>query len=189
MRGSLGPDRLLTRILTGLGALVFVSAGGCGFGASGHDAFTAAAVELIEGELARQIALGPLAASCSQGGSLAAGDAFDCTATDDDERELRFAASVDPDGQGVRVRSINLILAGQLDAIEQAASQRITANTGIAVGAGDLDCGGVTVIATDGDVLDCTVRDPADGVRYQASVHLHDVDALIVDVTIGDRVR
>lgn len=192
MRCSLGHHRLLTRFLIVSAApFSLLVAGGCGSDGADDGAALDAAAQLIEGDLAGQIALGPLEATCANptGVGLEPGDDFTCSATGAGDQVLWFTATVDDDGDGVQVRSKNVILAQQVDMIEAAASQQLALETGVPVEAGDLDCGDRTIVAVDGDTLLCEVRDPDDGTVYEAPVLLHDIDALVIDVSVGRAIR
>lgn len=166
-------------------SLVMTACGGR-FGIGGSDAgFRSAAEELIESDLAQQIGLGPLQASCT-GSDLTAGSGFDCTGQSSDGQTIRFIATVNETEDGVDLRGTNLLLADQVERIEAFAASLIAEQTFTDIGADDFECADTALIVLSGDVVPCFLTDPADGTVYEAPVTVDDLDELSVTVTVGD---
>lgn len=171
-------------------AVVTLSAcsGSFSFGGSSDDGFLTAGEELIEGDLAEQIGLGPLDATCT-GEDLGSGDTFECTATPGQLTPILFTGTINPDEEGVFITSSNLLLAEQVEEVERFAAGLIENQTGQAIGAENFECADATVIISAGEILDCTVTDPTDGTVYAAPVTVDDLDDLSITVNVGDPVE
>ena len=192
--GAIPRRRRWARTGTAIGGSVLacLQLAGCSLTPGGDDRqFVTAAEEVIEGDLAGQIGFGPLDADCGDldGAELVAGDSFPCSGVDEAGRVIRFEATIEAGEGAVVVRSVNLILARQVEAIEAAAAQQVMGETGVAVSAEDVDCGSTSILAVDGDTLDCRVRDPSDGTYYEAPVALHSVESMVIDISIGDPIN
>lgn len=155
------------------------------FGNSTDDAFHQAGVDLIEGELADQIGLGPLEAECD-GDDLSAGDTFECQATAGGLEPIQFTATINGEEDGVSLVSNNLLLANQVEQVEAFAASLIEQRTATSIGAENFECADSSLIVTSGEVLDCRVTDPADGKVYEAPVVIDDLVDLSVTVSVGD---
>jgi hypothetical protein len=156
-----------------------------GFGDSGDEAFHSAGEELIEGELADRIGLGPLTATC-EGENLLAGDSFQCSATTPRSDPIEFTASINGEADGVNIVSTNLLLADQIEQVEAFAASLIEQRTSTTIGAENFECADSSVVVAAGGVLDCRVTDPADGMVYEAPVTIDDLIDLSVTVNVGD---
>lgn len=146
-----------------------------------------AAEEFIMGDLADQIGLGALTATCDDPGEADVGDRFDCTATTSDGGVIEFVALME-DADTVDVSSTNLILARALPAVEEGAVTALEDAVGLTLGIENFDCGEATVILDDG-TLTCTLTDPANGDLYDAIVTIEDMDTLALGVVVADAPR
>jgi hypothetical protein len=182
----------------GLGVLVLVSmpAVGCGTRLDPRsptdDRYGPAAERLIEGELAATIGLGPLDASCT-GEDLGPGSVFSCRAEPSITAvgrpdTIEVEAVVSADGQTVDVRTLNVLLADQVEQVEATAAALAAQRTGLAVGPDDLNCADSAVVASVGDTVSCLLTDPADGSVYGADVTIDDLDSLTITVVVGDKI-
>lgn len=181
----------LSRIAIGLVAAASAGAGcsgSLGFGRSSENGFTTAGEELIEGELADGIGLGPLDADCS-GRELSAGDTFECSATPNGQGTIRFIATINEQGDQVNISSTNLLLAEQVEEIESFAASLIEEQTGSPIGAENFECADRSLIISSGETIDCLVTDPSDGTVYGATVTVEDVAQPSVRVQLGDPIR
>ncbi len=154
----------------------------------GDDArYLDAGERLIEGELAERIGLGPLPASC-EGTGLDAGRTFTCTAEPADHPTIRFVATISDDGDGIDLTSTNLLLAEQIERIEAFAAALIAEDTGRPIEPDRFECADASVVIAAGEVLDCLVTDPADGVVHAVGVMIDDLATLSITVDVGDPV-
>ncbi|MGB5759143.1 MAG: hypothetical protein WBM50_19685 [Acidimicrobiales bacterium] len=179
-RGRVVVSCLLVPLLVGTGC-----SGSLDFGNGANNEFTDAAEALIEGDLADQIGLGPLDATCD-GDDPAAGDTFECSATPDGQATIRFTATINAEGDTVGVASTNLLLADQVQQVEAFAAALIEEQTGTLIGAENFQCGETSIVVSDGEIIDCTVTDPADGTVYDAPVTVDDLAQLAITVSLGD---
>ena len=172
--------------------LAVAATSGCsgelGFGTTSDDGFLEAGEELIEGELADQIGLGLLDASCS-GSDLAAGDTFTCSASADGVDPIEFVGTIDEDGDEVNIASANLLLAEQVEQVEAFAASLIEESTGQTIGAENFECADTSVVVSSGEILACRVTDPSDGTVYQAPVTVDDLESLSITVNVGDPIE
>ena len=155
------------------------------FSSANDQAFLDAGEELIEGDLAEQIGLGPLDAACS-GQNLGAGDTFSCSARPGQLTPIEFTGTVDEDESSVAITSDNLLLAAQIEEVEAFAAGLLQEQTSRAVQPEDFECGDTSVIITSGEVLSCTVTDPSDGTIYEAPVTIDNLQDLAITVNIGN---
>ena len=173
-----------------LSVVVAVAASGCSaleeaLGSGNDRMFLVAGQDLIEDELADQIGLGPLNAVCS-GQNLQAGDSFECSATAGQLTPIQFSATINEDGQTVVLDSTNLLLAAQVEQVEDFAAGLLSDQTTRTVNPDDFECGDSSVVISSGEVLDCVVTDPADGTRFEAPVAIENLDELAITVNIGN---
>lgn len=184
-----GPVATTPILMPALMLVLVLAASACSRLGSGEDdqQYLDVGRDLIEGELADRIGLGPLEGSC-QGRDLDPGDTFTCTAVTGATDPIRFVATVSDDGETVDLTSTNLLLADQVDQVEEFAASLIREETGLAIGAADFDCGGTSLVLEAGDVLDCLVTDPGDGTVYHAPVTVNDLTTMSVTVSVGDPV-
>ncbi len=186
----------ISRSLIALAALTLV-ASGCGssssfgdmfsFGASDDEPFLVAGEELIEGDLADRIGLGPLEATCT-GEDLEAGDTFDCSAVGGSLPPILFTGTIDGDADEVMLATLNLLLVEQVNEVEAVATRLLETQTGQTIGVENFDCGDSTVIITVGEQLDCRVTVPPDNTVYEAPVTIDDLDDLSITVNVGSPV-
>jgi hypothetical protein len=155
------------------------------FSSAGDQGFLDAGEELIEGDLADQIGLGPLDATCS-GQNLQAGDTFSCMARPGQLTPIEFTGTVDDDEASVVITSDNLLLATQVQEVEAFAAGLLQQQTTLAAQPEDFDCGDTSVIIASGEVLNCMVTDPSDGTIYEAPVTIENLQDLAITVNIGN---
>ncbi len=179
---------------SGLAAVVTIVAvllTGCADGlpfASGDDAtYLDAGRDLIEGEVATRIDLGPLDASC-RGRGLGAGDAFACTAMSTNQPPIEFVATISDDGDGVDLVTTNLLLAEQVEQIEVFAASLIADDTGRPITAESFECADSSLVVAPGGSLDCLLSEPAESTIYAVTVTVEDLDDLSIAVAVGDPV-
>ena len=172
-------------LLVAAAALVLASCSGevtLSFGGRSADD---AAVDLIEGDLAVQLGLGPLEANCQAVEDPEVGDTFPCTAFTEAAETVRFAGVVE-DEDSIEVTSENVILADALPVVEAAAVEALESATGMTLGVENFDCGDRSVIVDLGGTLDCVLTDPGNGDRYAATVTVNSREPLNIDVAVGE---
>jgi hypothetical protein len=173
---------LVGRALT-VGVMVALS--GCSF--SIGDTPEGVAEELIEGELAEELSLGEISATCEAPPDRDPGTTFTCTSPTD-VGEVRWLATME-DESTVNVSSVNLLDDEDVAALEEAAVRVLEAEVGIPLGVENFDCGtGPLVIGTDG-LVPCTLTDPTTGDLYDSEVEITDLEAGDFNVSVADQPR
>jgi hypothetical protein len=168
--------------------VILLSATGCSVDVSvsfgGADA-AAAAVDLIEGELADQAGIGRLDATCQEIDGPEPGDTFTCTATTEDGETIRFDAVVEEDDM-VDVESVNLVTSEGLSVIEGLAVQALEENAGQTLGIENFDCGDRGLVVEPGGTIACVLTDPISGALYDATVTVQAMDPVQIFVEVGE---
>lgn len=153
----------------------------------GADA-AAAAVDLIEGELADQAGIGTLEAQCEEIDDPEPGDTFTCTAQTESGEVIRFDAIM-KEGDIVDVESVNLVTVDGLDAIEALAVQVLEENVGATLGRENFDCGDRGLVVEPGGTIMCVLTDPVGGSLYDTTVTVETLDPIEIFVEVGDTPR
>lgn len=114
--------------------------------------------DVIEGELADQIGLGELTASCSKPSSEEVGSRFLCTADTEDGRTVELQAVIEDDGP--YVETTNVVLAENLAPIVAAVVGEIESQAGVDLADDALDCGSESLIVDSANQFVCQLTDP-----------------------------
>ncbi len=114
--------------------------------------------DVIEGELADQIGLGELTASCSKPSSEEVGSRFLCTADTEDGRTVELQAVIEDDGP--YVETTNVVLAENLAPIVAAVVGEIESQAGVDLADDALDCGSESLIVDSANQVVCQLTDP-----------------------------
>jgi hypothetical protein len=132
-------------------------------------------VEVIEGELAEQIGLGPLDATCDEPEDPVAGEEFTCTATTEDDRTIDFVAVFEEDDT-IFVYPTNVVTGDLMASVEVEAAERLGSEVGATIDPSDIDCADVnTILAPDG-TFTCTITDTTTGEVGDLRVTFGDFD-------------
>lgn len=126
----------------------------------------ATAEALIETELAEQLALGELDATCAQPDTLEEGAEFGCTATTPDGEEIRLDATFVSDDR-FEVWAINAIPASSFAALESDIASVVGAEAELDIPAANVDCGSESVILEDGTTFRCELTDPTNDAVFE----------------------
>ncbi len=166
---------------------VFTLFAGCSFSVGGAD-YGATAVKVIEGDLADEIGLGKLDATCDEVSSDAeVDDTFECTAETEDGDEIAFEATIESEKR-VGVDTTNLITDDGLRRIESAAVAILENEVGDTLGDENFDCGdGPIIFDPQKQALTCELTDPGSGDLYDAEVELSDLtEDADINVTVAE---
>ena len=173
-----------------IGACVLLAVG-CSVDVSvsfgGADA-AAAAVDLIEGDIAGQAGMGPLDAECTEIDDPEPGDTFACSATNGDGETIRFDAVMEEDDI-VDVESVNLVTTDGLAVIETLAVQTLEDSVGATLGSENFDCGDRGLVVEPGETIACVLTDPSTGNLYDSIVTVEILDPLEIFVEVGSAPR
>ena len=175
----------MKKLILGLVFVLALSACSVEFSIGGKNP-GAAAADLIEGEIAQQVGW-TLDADCPELESPEAGDAFECTATNEFGDLVRFRVDVGEDE--VDVNSTNVLRADVLTRTEADIAAALAQQTGLPLPAEYFDCGsGAIAVPDDGHVL-CSLTDPVNGDVYDADVTLYLGDPIRFDVSVAPTPR
>ncbi|MEM9610159.1 MAG: hypothetical protein AAGA99_22250 [Actinomycetota bacterium] len=147
-----------SRLAVLLGGLLLLAA------CSGDPAVSGASV--IEGEIAGQIGLGDLEASCDEPTSEEVGSTFACTATTPDGRVIDFISEFDTEDE-IFVYPTNVLADVELPLVEAEAAEVLSPEVGTTIDPSSIDCGEETVILDSEGVMTCVLTDESNGDRYE----------------------
>lgn len=133
-----------------------------------------AATDLIEGELADQIGLGPLTATCPEVPDPEVGTEFTCTATTGEGETIELAAVVDREDH-IDVETVNLISAQAIPAIEAAGVDTLNEQSGSALDATAMECPEISLVITPGKTMSCVLTD-IDGSQFDVTYTFTDTE-------------
>lgn len=129
----------------------------------------ASGVDLIEGELADQIQLGPLTGECEEPSESGEGEEFTCTGTTEDGAVINFTAVFEADDE-VFIYPTNLVVDSSL--FEAEAATTLGPEFGIEIDPAQIECPeGVTVLDSEGQMF-CTITDAQTGGVFPLTVTL-----------------
>lgn len=124
------------------------------------------AEDLIEGKLETQIDLGKLTATCEDPPKKAKSETFECTATTEDGRTLRFLGTM-KDKDSFEVVSTNLLTAADVDGLLPPIAQSISNEVGADVSPADITCPEGSIILDSDDNFSCEIVDSDTGQKYR----------------------
>lgn len=157
---STGSSRLVKIATAFVGVLVVAAC-------SGSAADTGEVV--IEEELAEQIGLGDLEATCNEPEGLKEGETFTCTATTTDDQTLEFLGTMTSDDEFEVVTS-NLLVASDVEAIRAEGATVLSEEIGVPISADDIECADGSIVLDDaGDFL-CAITDTSTGDVFDLTV-------------------
>jgi len=146
-----------------LSVAVLMAAAGCSFSAGGQSPEDAGE-ELIEGELAELLELELSGAACDAPAEDEPGKTFNCTATDAGGSTVTFEGVVEDDDE-IYVSASNVVVADDMQRLEQEAAVVLAEQIGREIDPADVDCPDETTVL-DGDALTCEITDATNGDRY-----------------------
>jgi hypothetical protein len=141
------------------------------------------AEELIEGELADQIGIGALVASCESPGTEDVGTTFVCTGAAGDT-VVDFAAEIDRE-DNVSVVTTNVVLAEDMVALESAGVQVLNDEFDLGLAEGAIDCGETAVVLAASNELTCALTDTATGDVYDTTFTITDIQSGTFDIDVA----
>lgn len=144
-----------------------------------------AAEDLIEDELADDVGLGILRATCDDEGADEIGDGFSCTAETADGQTIQFFTVIDRENH-IDVASTNLITNEALQDLEEAGVRTIAENLGTTFATNSIDCGTGPLILEDGLEFVCAFSDPESSDAYDVTFELPDTDSGDFEIRYDD---
>lgn len=150
-----------------LGAAVALVAVSCGGSA------TETATAVIESEIADQIGLGDLEATCDQPDERVVGAEFPCTATTESGDVIRFTTTFEEEDR-IFVLPTNVLLASDLPLLEQEAAEVLGPEVDAVIDPADIECPDTAVVLDENDQVTCSITDAASGTTYELIATLTD---------------
>lgn len=147
--------------------------------------FGARAVQLIEGELADGMGLGPVAAQCDSPPSNEVGTTWNCEGTVDGQ-VATFVALIDRE-DNVSVNSTNVIPADQVSIVSDTAMRQLNESVGGSLPDEAMDCGDVTIILPASNEFICGLDVGTD--VYDATITITDPSVGGFEVVVADTPR
>lgn len=153
--------------VAGVGALALAACGG--------DA-TETAEALIESEIAEQVGLGDLDATCDDPPNNDVGTTYDCTATTADGQTLTFLTRFTAEDE-IFVQPSNVLVESEIPVIEAEAARVLGPEIGVEIDPETIECptAAAIVLPEDG-TIDCTIVRPDDGVVFPLTITLENFD-------------
>ncbi|MCP5029506.1 MAG: hypothetical protein GY929_24815 [Actinomycetia bacterium] len=157
-------------------ALLFVTLSACSVSGEvniGTPTVENATEDLIESDLADQIGLGDLNASCSKPVSDDVGSRFLCTAVTDGGGTIELQAVIEENGPFVE--TTNVVLGENLPEIAAILIAEVETQSGLDLADDALDCGTKSLIVNDANEILCQLEDPA-GDRFDTTITFNGLD-------------
>ena len=131
---------------------------------------------LIETELADQLGLGDLSASCDQPADSEIGTEFRCSATTDDDRIVEFLGVFTGDDE-IYVSPTNLLTQNEIVTVREQSAAVLSPEVGVDIDPAWIECPSDDPLFLGGDVdegiVEC-IFDPQNGDRYPLTITLSD---------------
>lgn len=147
--------------------------------------FSALAAELIEGELADLIGLGPITAMCDDAPSNEVGTTWECDGTVADQ-VATFAATIDREDH-VNVVTTNVILADQVPVLAASAMQELNTSVGGSLPDEAMDCGDQSIVLSQTNEIVCGL-DIGSGI-YDTTITITDLNTGAFNVVVAETPR
>jgi hypothetical protein len=180
--------RVSTIIIAVIGALVLAACSSSEPEAGPDGEPPSLAAEMIEGELATSIGLGPLVPSCNDPAVLALDSVFDCTATTETGDVIQLHGSVTPEGK-LALMTTNLVSASALPGFEREVAAMLNDSVGSNFTAESVDCGSTAVVLPPDFVMGCALVMPASGEVFDVTLTITDLDGRAFSLVVSDQPR
>jgi len=152
-----------TRVSIFLLCVAAVGLGAC----SGSAADTGEAV--IQDQLAEEIGLGELDATCNEPEGLSEGETFTCSATTADGQTIEFLGTMTSDDE-FEVVTTNLLVASDVVAIREEGARVLSEEVGATIVPEDIECADGSIVLDDAGDFSCTITDTGTGDVYELTV-------------------
>jgi hypothetical protein len=157
---SARPGNLVSMFTAFVGAVGLVAC-------SGSAADTGEVV--IEEQLADEIGLGELDATCNEPEGLQEGETFTCTATTTDGETLEFLGTMTSDDE-FEIVTTNLLVASDIETIRVEGARVLSDEVGVTIVPEDIQCADGSVVLDDAGDFTCTITDSETGDVYDLTV-------------------
>lgn len=165
-------------------AAIALAVAGCSIG----DSPDGVAKKLIEGDLAKQLGLGTITATCEKPPNRDVGTTFTCTSPTR-FGDITWKAEM-KDAKTVNVTSSNLITPDDLPKFEQAAVTVLENQVGQTLGVENFDCGKDPVVLKADNTFVCALTDPEEPTKvYDATITVTDLATGQFNVKVANTPR
>ena len=124
---------------------------------------------VIQEELADEIGLGDLDATCNEPDGLKEGETFTCTATTIEGETIEFLGTMTSDDE-FDIVTTNLMIASDIETIRAEGARLLSDEVGSTVAPEDIECADGSIVLDDvGDFL-CSITDTGTGDVYDLTV-------------------
>ncbi len=144
--------------------------------------------QMIAGDLATALGLGPLVGICNDPGPVAVGTTFACTATTETGDVVQVAGTVNSEGR-IELVTTNVVSATALPSFERDAAAALNNSVGSNFTAESVDCGAAAVVLGPEFVLPCALMMPSSGDVFDLTLTITDLDARRFSLVVADAPR
>ena len=144
--------------------------------------------QMIAGDLATELGLGPLVGICNDPGRLAVGTTFACTATTEAGDVVQVAGEVNGEGR-IELTTTNVVSSWALPSFERDAAAALNNSVGSNFTAESVDCGVASVVLDPDFVLPCALMMPSSGDVFDLTLTITDLDARRFSLLVADAPR
>lgn len=143
-------------------------------------------MELINGDLAQMVGIGPLTTTCDEVSEPEVGTEFGCQSTSGDNQTIEWGVLVDRNDH-IDVHSQNVVLQSTLEILEQDAVAVLYGDNPLGVA---IDCGESSRILDGTGSMLCDAAAPAEpSVVHDATFTFTDIDSRAFEVVLSDEPR
>lgn len=146
------------------------------------------ATEMITGDLATNLGLGPLASTCAAPPVLAFDTTFDCTATTEVGHIVHLRGSITPEGK-LAVTTTNVVSAAALPSFEREVAANLNDSIGSNFTAESVDCGESAIVLPADFTMGCALVMPSSGQVFDVTLTITDLDARGFSLVVADQPR
>ncbi|MCP3992653.1 MAG: hypothetical protein GY724_26520 [Actinomycetia bacterium] len=180
--------RVATIIIAFTGALLLTGCSSSEPEVSTDDQPGSLAEEMITGELATTVGLGPLTSTCNTPPVLAIDTTFECTAMTEAGEVIQIHGSVNPEGKLALVTT-NLVSAPALPSFEREVAAILNDSVGSNFTAASVDCGSTAVVLPADFVMGCALVMPASREIFDVTLTISDLDQRTFSLLVSDQPR
>ncbi len=124
---------------------------------------------VIQDQLAEEIGLGELDATCNEPDGLDEGETFTCTATSSDGQTIEFLGTMTSDDE-FSIVTTNLLVADDVVAIREEGARVLSEEVGATILPDDIECAEGSIVLDDVGDFSCTITDTGTGDVYDLTI-------------------
>ncbi len=148
----------------------------------------AATEQLISGQMADVIGLGPLAVTCPDMSEATSGEVFQCSAMTEQQTTINVAAEIMPTGQ-VDMSTTNVITAEAVESFEQAAVDALNTTLAEPLAYDAMECGSASIVLNSDNTTVCGLFDPATEATFDVTLTVSDLENRKFSLAVADLPR